>query len=108
MAAGNRQRIDKWIWFARVVRSREAAVALVEAGHVRVNKVRVTKPGYDVSPGDVLTIAAHGRVLVLEVLAFAERRGPAGTAVHLYRDADAAGSDGAAQKKRDASGSGTC
>ena len=66
MAAGNRQRIDKWIWFARVVRSREAAVALVEAGHVRVNKVRVTKPGYDVSPGDVLTIDTYGN-LVIEI-----------------------------------------
>ena len=81
-----RQRLDKWLWFARVVKTREAAAALVESGHVRLNGQKTLKPGHGVRPGDVLTIVLNARVRVLHVEGFAERRGPAETARLLYRE----------------------
>ena len=53
----DRQRLDKWLWHARVVKARSSAAALIEAGHVRLNGARETAPGHAVKAGDVLTIA---------------------------------------------------
>jgi ribosome-associated heat shock protein Hsp15 len=82
----DRQRIDKWLWHARMVRTRGAASALVEAGHVRVNGARVVAPGHDVRGGDVVTVALDRVVRVVAVSGFAERRGGAAAAHVLYRD----------------------
>jgi ribosome-associated heat shock protein Hsp15 len=73
----DRQRIDKWLWHARVVRTRSAAAALAAAGHVRINGQRVDAPSRAVRPGDVVTVALDRAVRVLKVLGFAERRGSA-------------------------------
>jgi ribosome-associated heat shock protein Hsp15 len=108
VSEGNRQRLDKWIWFARVVRSREAAAELVLAGNVRVNRNRITKPGYDVSPGDVLTITVHGKVRVLEVIALAARRGPPEAARLVYREQAISKVDGVQCKNEDAEPPRTC
>lgn len=83
---GARQRIDKWLWHARVVRTRSDAAALVAGGRVRVNGGRETSPGHAVKPGDVLTIALDGGVRILRVEGFAERRGDAAAARVLYTD----------------------
>ena len=81
-----RQRLDKWLWHARVVRARSSAAALVEAGHVRINGVREKAPGHAVKAGDVLTVALDNSVRILKVVAFAERRGDATAARVLYED----------------------
>jgi ribosome-associated heat shock protein Hsp15 len=81
-----RQRLDKWLWHARVVKARSSAAALVEAGHVRVNGVREKAPGHAVKAGDVLTIGLDRIVRVLRVVGFAERRGDAAAARVLYED----------------------
>ena len=81
-----RQRLDKWLWHARVVKARSSAVALVEAGHVRINGVREKTPGHAVKAGDVVTIGLDRGVRVLKVLGFAERRGDASAARVLYED----------------------
>ena len=81
-----RQRLDKWLWFARVVKTREAAAKLVESGHVRLNGQKTLKPGHGVKIGDVLTIVLNARVRVLHVEGLAERRGPAVAARVLYRE----------------------
>ena len=81
-----RQRLDKWLWHARVVKARSSAAALVEAGHVRLNGVRERSPGHGVKQGDVLTVALDGGVRILKVVAFAERRGDASAARVLYED----------------------
>ena len=81
-----RQRLDKWLWHARVVKARSSAAALVEAGHVRINGVREKAPGHAVKPGDVLTVALDNSVRILKVVAFAERRGGATAARVLYED----------------------
>jgi ribosome-associated heat shock protein Hsp15 len=81
-----RQRLDKWLWHARVVRARTGAAALVEAGHVRVNGAREKSPGHAVKAGDVVTIGLDRSVRVLKVAGFSERRGDAQAARVLYED----------------------
>jgi len=85
-----RQRIDKWLWHARTVRTRSDAASLVESGHVRLNGRRVTAPGHAVRIGDVLTLALDRTVRVLEVTGFCERRGDAAAAAATRRDLGAA------------------
>jgi len=80
------QRIDRWLWHARLVRTRSAAAALTEAGYVRVNGTRVAAPGRQVRAGDVITIALDRRVRVLKVRGFAARRGAAAAAQGLYQE----------------------
>jgi ribosome-associated heat shock protein Hsp15 len=80
----DRQRIDKWLWFARIVRTRNDASALVASGHVRLNAQRVTAPSQLVRAGDVITVALDGGVRVLKVAGFAERRGDAEAGRALY------------------------
>jgi ribosome-associated heat shock protein Hsp15 len=81
-----RQRLDKWLWHARVVRTRSAAAALIAAGYVRINGIRADAASRPVRLGDVLTIALDRHVRVLRVLSFAERRGDATLALTLYED----------------------
>lgn len=86
MVDGTRQRIDKWLWHARVVRTRSAAAALAAAGRVRVNGARIDAASRPVKVGDVVTVALDSRVRVLSVTGFAERRGSATDAQVLFRD----------------------
>jgi ribosome-associated heat shock protein Hsp15 len=82
----DRQRIDKWLWHARVVRTRSAAAALAASGHVRVNGQRIDMPSRALRLGDVVTVALDRSVRVLKVAGFAERRGAAETVVMLAQD----------------------
>jgi ribosome-associated heat shock protein Hsp15 len=82
----DRQRIDKWLWHARLVRTRSAAAALAGGGHVRLNGARIDAPSRAVRPGDVVTVALDRTVRVLKVVAFAERRGPSEAGRALYED----------------------
>ena len=82
----DRQRIDKWLWHARVVRTRSAAAALVNSGLVRVNSARTGAASHIVKPGDVVTVALDRNVRVLKVTGFAERRGDADAARLLCED----------------------
>ena len=84
--AGDQLRLDKWLWYARVVKSRTLAAGLVEDGKVRVNRERVSKPSQTVRIGDVLTVSVGPRVRILEVAAIGARRGPAAEAQALYVD----------------------
>jgi len=81
-----RQRLDKWLWFARVVKTRALAAKLVTAGHVRLNGGRAAGPDKPVRPGDVLTIALERQVRVLRVVAPGERRSHYEEARRLYDD----------------------
>jgi ribosome-associated heat shock protein Hsp15 len=82
----DRQRIDKWLWHARVVRTRSAAAALADGGQVRVNGSRIDASSRPVRPGDVVTVALDHSVRVLKVIGYAERRGSADVASALYED----------------------
>lgn len=83
-AETDRQRIDRWLWHARLVRTRADAAALAGAGYVRVNGMRIDAPGRMVRAGDVITVALDRRVRVVKIRGFRARRGPAGTGETLY------------------------
>lgn len=86
MAQDGRQRIDKWLFFARVVKSRSLAAKLAQAGRVRVNREKIDSASYPVKIGDVLTITLERRILVYEIRDTGARRGPAPEAQLLYED----------------------
>ncbi|MFT3673052.1 MAG: S4 domain-containing protein [Aestuariivirga sp.] len=91
--------MDKWLVYARFVKHRADAQALVEAGNLRVNRVRVSKGSLAIKPGDHLTIAVAGQVRVVKVLGEAERRGPPAAARQLYEEISGQTHEGAAQKQ---------
>ena len=86
MAVEGSQRIDKWLFFARAIKSRSLAAKLVQSGAVRINGVKVEQPAHSVKPGDGVTIRLERRVLVWRVLSPGKRRGPAEEARTLYED----------------------
>jgi len=83
---GPRQRIDKWLWFARLIKSRTQAQSFVLSGSVRINRQKVDAASHVVRVGDTLTVALAAGVRVLRVLDTGERRGPASEAQLLYED----------------------
>lgn len=86
VAATRTQRLDRWLWFARIVKSRTLAASLISEGKVRLNRERVGKPSQTVRPGDVVTAAAHRKIHVLRILDLGARRGPPAEARALYED----------------------
>jgi ribosome-associated heat shock protein Hsp15 len=86
----DRQRIDKWLWHARVVRTRSAAAALAASGLVRINGQRIDAASRAVRLGDVVTVALDRTVRVLKVARFADRRGGTVGARALFEDLAAA------------------
>lgn len=79
-------RLDKWLWQARFTKTRSRAAAMIEAGAVRVNAVRVVKPATAVRVGDGLSFALGSRVVALRIRDLGLRRGPAPEARNLYDD----------------------
>lgn len=79
-------RIDKWLWQARFLKTRSLATSLVAAGRVRLNGVRIVKPGHAVRAGDILTLPVGSAVQVVRVVTCGIRRGPATEARSLYAD----------------------
>ena len=82
----DRQRIDKWLWHARMVRTRTDAAALATAGFVRLNGKRMTAAAHPVRVGDVVTLALDRSVRVIRVEGICGRRGGAPAARALYQD----------------------
>ena len=68
------QRVDKWMFCARITKTRSEAARLVEEGAVRINRVKVVKPASPLHVDDVLTVVRFGKVRVYRVLALSERR----------------------------------
>ena len=81
-----RQRIDKWLFFARLRKSRSLAAKSVESGDVSVNGVNIRQPSYAVRPGDVVVISLDRHDMVVKVLQPGEHRGPYEEARLLYSD----------------------
>lgn len=86
MVAAGRQRIDKWLFFSRAVKSRSLAAKLVQLGRVRINGSKAEQASDTVGPGDVLTLTLDQRILVYRVVDQGSRRGPAEEARALYDD----------------------
>lgn len=81
-----RQRLDKWLFFARMVKSRSLAQAFIHSNNVRVNGVLVSQPSFQLKAGDRINLSLDRRDLVLQVKAAGERRGPYEEARLLYDD----------------------
>lgn len=79
-------RLDKFLWFARIVKSRPLAQALAEDGRLRLNGRVVDKAHAPVRTGDVLSFARQGEVRVLRIEALPVRRGPPAEARALYSE----------------------
>jgi ribosome-associated heat shock protein Hsp15 len=79
-------RLDKWLWFARLAKTRSLAAKLCAGGGVTVGAAVVRKPGHFVRVGDALVVR-QGRVLRrVSVLALGARRGPPAEARSLYAE----------------------
>ncbi|MCU0882361.1 MAG: RNA-binding S4 domain-containing protein [Hyphomonadaceae bacterium] len=90
MAAHGTQRLDRWLWFARITKTRSLAASLCERGKIRLQRgtagpKRVDRAHQPVQAGDLLSLVVHGKALALEVTGLGTRRGPASEARLLYR-----------------------
>jgi ribosome-associated heat shock protein Hsp15 len=81
---GGSQRIDKWLWYARMARTRSLAARLCEAGRVTVGGAAVVKPHHPVRIGDRLTVVQGRQRRGLIVLGLGDRRASAPVARLLY------------------------
>jgi len=86
VADGESLRLDKFLWFARIVKTRSLAQTLAEEGHLRLGGRVIDRAHAPVRVGDVLSFAAHGRVRVIKVEALPKRRGPPAEARLLYSE----------------------
>ena len=79
-------RLDKFLWFARIVKTRALAQQLAENGRIRIGGRVVDRAHAPVRIGDVLSFAQRGEVRVLKVEALPARRGPPAEARALYSE----------------------
>jgi ribosome-associated heat shock protein Hsp15 len=84
----DRQRLDKWLWFARFAKTRSLAAKLIASGFVRVNGQRAESAAKAVAVGDVITMALQRTTVVVRVAELGTRRGPAPEARLLYVDVE--------------------
>ena len=81
-------RIDRFLFFVRLTKSRTIAQAVVEDGHIRIDGKRVTRPSEEVRAGSVVALPLHGNVRVVRVLSLPHRRGPAAEARSHYEEVE--------------------
>ena len=79
-------RIDRFLFFIRLVKSRTLAQAVIDEGHVRIDGRRVEKSSDEVRVGSVVALPLHGRVRILRILTLPGRRGPASEARACYEE----------------------
>jgi ribosome-associated heat shock protein Hsp15 len=81
-------RIDRFLYFVRLAKSRTIAQSLVDTGHIRIDGKRVVKASDNVRAGSVVVLPLHGQTRVLRVLVLPSRRGPASEARACYEELD--------------------
>ncbi|MBS1856838.1 MAG: RNA-binding S4 domain-containing protein [Acidobacteria bacterium] len=86
--AGERVRIDKWLWAARFFKTRSLAAKACELGRIESNG-QPAKPAREVRAGDRLKVRNEGGLFEIDVLGLSEMRGPAAVAQRLYRETEA-------------------
>lgn len=79
-------RLDKFLWFARLTKTRALAQEVAADGHLRIDGRAIDRAHTSVKPGNVLTFALHGRVRVIRIEALPIRRGAAPEAETCYTD----------------------
>jgi ribosome-associated heat shock protein Hsp15 len=83
--ASERVRFDKWLWAARLYKTRSLAAQAIDTGQARLNDARV-KPAHVVRPGDVVSVRKSGIAFAVDVTGVSDRRGSASDAATLYRE----------------------
>ena len=78
-------RLDKWLWAARLFKTRQVAVKAINGGHIQVNGNRA-KPARPARVGDILRIRKGPYTYTLVILAISDHRGPASVAQALYAE----------------------
>jgi ribosome-associated heat shock protein Hsp15 len=86
LADSGKQRLDKWLFFARFVKSRTLAGTLAASGHIKINDKNSTGADNAVRVGDILVIRHGSRLITCKVLGLGDHRGPASEAQRLYED----------------------
>jgi ribosome-associated heat shock protein Hsp15 len=79
-------RIDRFLFFIRLVKTRSLAQGVIAAGHVRIDGNRIEKSSEEVRTGSIVALPLHDRVRVLRVLSLPARRGPAAEARACYEE----------------------
>ncbi|HEX8445072.1 MAG TPA: RNA-binding S4 domain-containing protein [Sphingomonas sp.] len=79
-------RLDKFLWYVRIAKTRSLAADLAAHGHIRIDGRPVARAHAPVRIGNVLSFPLHGRVRILRVAAIPDRRGPAPEAQACYVD----------------------
>jgi ribosome-associated heat shock protein Hsp15 len=79
-------RIDRFLFFIRLLKSRTLAQSVIAAGHVRIDGKRVEKPSEEVHAGSIVALPLHDRVRILRVISLPARRGPALEARACYEE----------------------
>jgi ribosome-associated heat shock protein Hsp15 len=87
-------RLDKYLWFARLTKTRPLAQQLIAEGHLRIDGQRCDKAHADVRRGQVLSFPLYGAIRVLRVETLPVRRGPSPEAQACYTDLAAPPSQG--------------
>jgi len=82
-------RLDQWLWFARLAKSRSLAARLCAAGAVAINGATVSKPNQTVRVGDFVVVPQGAFQRTVRVSALGLRRGPASEARALYEETEA-------------------
>jgi len=88
MAEAPSLRLDKFLWFTRIVKTRSAAQTLATGGRLRIDGRTVDRAHAPVRIGEVLSFALHGKVRILRVIALPSRRGPPADARAYYEEVD--------------------
>ena len=86
MTPSGKERLDKFLFFSRAIKSRTLAQKFIETGVVRINGERTIATDHKVGAGDVLTMTLHERIVVWRIVTPGTRRGPAPEAATLYED----------------------
>jgi len=79
-------RIDRFLFFVRLVKSRTIAQHVIDEGYVRIDGKRIEKPSEEVRAGSVVALPLHGHVRILRVRNLPTRRGPAAEARACYEE----------------------
>jgi ribosome-associated heat shock protein Hsp15 len=85
-------RIDKFLWFARITKTRALAQQLAEAGHIRIDGRRIDRAHATVKQSETITLMIHGELRILRIEVLPARRGPPAEARACYRDLSVDGS----------------
>lgn len=95
-------RIDRFLWFARLAKTRSAAQAIAEKGTLRLDGRRIERSSAAVRVGSIIVFPLYGRVRALRVEVLPQRRGPPAEAATLYTPLEIGTAKGVDERTPDA------